>query len=68
MTSSYIIETVDHELQLSDLQNINSGVIPVAGAYAIWAVGIAIDAMAKTVYDMTDREKIADAVHDLISS
>jgi len=68
MTTSYVIETVDQELQLSDLQNINGGVIPVAGAYAIWAVGIATGVMAKTVYDMADREKIADAVHDLISS
>ncbi|WP_269613240.1 class IIb bacteriocin, lactobin A/cerein 7B family [Prochlorococcus marinus] len=68
MTTSYVIETVDQELQLSDLQSINGGVIPVAGAYAIWAVGIATGALAKTVYDMADREKIADAVHDLISS
>ena len=68
MTTSYLIEDVDQELQLRDLQNINGGVIPVAGAYAIWSVVIATGVMAKTVYDMADREKIADAVHDLISS
>ena len=68
MTTSYVIETVDQELQLSDLQNINGGVIPVAGAYAIWADGIAKGTMAKTVYDLGDRQKFADAVHDLISS
>jgi len=66
MTTSYVIETVDQELQLSDLQNINGGVIPVAGAYAIWAVGIATGAGAKYLYD--NREVLADVAHDLISS
>jgi lactobin A/cerein 7B family class IIb bacteriocin len=58
MTTSYVIETVDQELQLSDLQNINSGVIPVAVAYCMWAVGIATGVMAKTAYDIADREKL----------
>ena len=48
MTTSYVIETVDQELQLSDLQNINGAALPVLAA---WGTGVATGAMANSLYD-----------------
>ena len=63
MTASFITETVDQELQLTELQNINGGTLPF---YLAWGLGVATGAMWKHIYDK--REELADDVHDLISA
>ena len=64
MTTTFITETVDQELQLTDLQQLNGAAAPILLA---WGMGAATGAMAMWLYENADREKIADAVHDLIS-
>ena len=64
MTTTFITETVDQELQLTDLQQLNGAAAPILLA---WGMGAASGAMAMWLYENADREKIADAVHDLIS-
>ena len=64
MTTAFITETVDQELQLTDLQQLNGAGAPILLA---WALGAATGAGAMWLYENADREKIADAVHDLIS-
>ena len=67
MTASFITETVDQELQLSELQNINGGTLPF---WLAWGLGAATGAMLKNIYD--HREELADdwgdIIHDLISA
>ena len=65
MTTSFITETIDQELQLSDLQQLNGAAAPILLA---WGLGAASGAMGMWIYENLDREKLADAVHDLISS
>jgi hypothetical protein len=64
MTTAFTTETVDRELQLTDLQQLNGAGAPLLLA---WGMGAATGAMAIWIYENADREKIADAVHDLIS-
>ena len=64
MTTAFTTETVDQQLQLSDLQQLNGGGAPLLLA---WGMGAATGAMAMWIYENANREKIADAVHDLIS-
>ena len=64
MTTAFITETVDQELQLTDLQQLNGAAAPILLA---WGLGAATGAMGMWLYENADREKIADAVHDLIS-
>ncbi len=70
MTTSFITETIDQELPLTDLQDINGGVIPlgvgVAYVTTVWALGLVTGAAAYSLYD-DNREEIADSVHDAIS-
>ena len=63
MTASFIAETVDQELQLTELQNINGGTLPF---WLAWGLGAATGAMGKHIYD--HRECLADTLHDLISA
>ena len=63
MTASFITETVDQELQLTELQNINGGTLPL---WLAWGLGAATGAMGKHIYD--HRECLADTLHDLISA
>ena len=76
MTTSFISEASDQELQLSDLQQLN-GAMPVLIALGYAAAGTAIGAgifYAGEAYEWfkENREKIADdvseAVHDAISA
>ena len=67
MTSSFINETVDQELQLTDLQQLN-------GAWLVPAICIGTAGAAEAVggwllNDLweANKEDIADAIHDLIS-
>ena len=66
MTTSFINETTDNELQLNDLQQLNGG-----GAQILipWGIGLATGAMAGglAVFGYYNREQVADALHDLIS-
>ena len=64
MTTTFITETVDQELQLTDLQQLNGAAAPILLA---WAMGAASGALAMWAYENVDREKYADAVHDLLS-
>tara|TARA_Y100000739_G_C20481859_1_gene406336 strand:- start:89 stop:376 length:288 start_codon:yes stop_codon:yes gene_type:complete len=64
MTTFFINETADQELQLSDLQQLNGAAAPILLA---WGMGAATGAMGMWLYENLDREKLADAVHDLIS-
>ena len=64
MTNSFITQSVDQELQLTDLQQLNGAAAPILLA---WGLGAATGAMAMWLYENTDREKLADAAHDLIS-
>ena len=64
MTTSITTETVDQELQLTDLQQLHGAGLPLVLA---WGMGIASGAMGMWLYENVDREKLADAVHDLMS-
>ena len=55
MTTAYIAETVDQELQLSDLQQLNGAAAPVLLA---WGMGVATGAMGMWIYENLDREKL----------
>ena len=65
MTTSFISETSDQELQICDLQQFNGGSAPML--LALWGIGVATGAMGMWLYENVDREKLADAVHDAIS-
>ena len=63
MTTSFITENADQELQLRDLSTINGAwLAPVAATGAAFAAGW----VAKELWDLT-KEDIADAIHDFIS-
>ena len=62
MTTSFINETADQELQLTDLQDLNGGVLMELAFY-----GIGLGTGAAVMYLYEHREELADAVHDLIS-
>ena len=67
MTSSLINETVDQELQLTDLQQLNGAwLVP---AICIGAAGAAGAVGGWVLNDLweANKEDIADAIHDLIS-
>ena len=63
MTASFLNETVDQELQLSELSAVHGAwLAPVAATGAAFAAGW----IAKELWDLT-KEDIADAIHDFIS-
>ena len=63
MTASFLNETVDQELQLSDLSAVHGAwLLPVAATGLAFAAGW----VGKEVWDLT-KEDIADAIHDFIS-
>ena len=67
MTSTFISETVDQELQLTDLQELNGAwLVP---AICIGAAGAAGAVGGWVLNDLweANKEDIADALHDLIS-
>ena len=68
MTTSFINENSDQELQISDLQQLH-GAMPVLIALGYAATGLAIGmgAFAVNEWFQENREDIADAVHDAIS-
>ena len=68
MTTSFINETADQELQLADLKNLN-GAMPVliALAYARTGLMLGMGGFAANEWFQENREDIADAVHDAIS-
>ncbi len=67
MTASFITEAVDHELQLTELQNINGGTLPF---WLAWGMGVATGAMFKNIYDHREElaDKLSNGVHDLNSA
>ena len=69
MTTSFTTESVDQELQLTDLEQIN-GAMPILITLGLAVGGFAIGAGAATAYGWFEdnREDIADTVHDLISA
>ena len=71
MTSSFINETVDQELQLTDLQQLNGAwlvpAIAIGGAGMIGAAAGAAGGWLLNDFWEANKEDIADAIHDLIS-
>lgn len=65
MTTTFLNETIDQELQLTDLHDLNGAAAPLL-ILAAWGMGFATGAMGKYVYD--NRETLADVVHDMISA
>ena len=62
MTTAFITETIDQELQLTDLQQV-AGAIPVPVMVGLaWGSGW----LCKEFWD-DNKEDIADAIHDFIS-
>ena len=67
ITSSFINETVDQELQLTDLQQLNGAwLVPAICIGAAGAAG-AVGGWVLNDFWEANKEDIADAIHDLIS-